>query len=152
MSTLPTLPSSLSVTVNGGPLELEGKPNKAGTGIWYEATGVVPQQFESAAEVEAALGKVVVSYDNAELKVGEVHVSQPRLYGKGHEKAGQTIPGTGGNLTVTHSASIQLADRDGGSHGYTLMVSVTYLDGKGVRITAKAIRQTTAKVIAGISF
>lgn len=152
MSTLPQLPSILSVTVNGGPLELEGKPNKAGTGIWYEASGVVPQEFESAEAVTDALGKTVVVYDGDELTAGEVHVSSPALYRKGHEKAGQVVPNTGGNLTVTHSASVQLSDATGTSHGYTLMVTTTYIEGKGVRINAKALRQQTAKVIAGISF
>jgi hypothetical protein len=141
---LPTLPSTLTVEISGQPLELVGKPNKEGTRIWFEASGLVPEQV---ADPTAALSAISVTFDGVALNAGEVHTSAPRKYSKTHAKAGQDIPGTGGNLTVTHSLSVELNDRDGKGYGFTLMVTVTYVDGK-------AIPQAESKtvVLTGISF
>lgn len=155
---LPTLPSTLTVLLSGQPLEVFGKPNKDQTRIWFEHSGLVPEEmladdgttdFES---VVKSLTAITVSYSGSPLTVGEVHVSEPSKYRKGHAKAGQIVPGTGGNWTVTHSASIELKDSDGKSHGYTLMVTVTYLEGKGFKVYAKALGQNTAKILDGITF
>lgn len=139
------LPKTLSVIVNGSPLELQGKPSKKGN-TWYSASGLVP---EITSDPEAALGAVSASFNGEALKAGEVHTSAPRLYSAGHPKAGQKVPGTGGNLTVTHSTQVEL---DG--QPFTLMVTVTYITDKGFRISAKAMPRpaSTTTIIEGISF
>lgn len=152
MNTLPTLPESITVEISGQPLVIEGKPNKEGSRIWYEEKGLVPELVAPDAVVPA-LAAIAVTYEGNALNAGEVHVSAPSKYRKGHEKQGQVVPNTGGNQTVTHSSSITLTDEGGKEFGYTLMVTVTYLDGKGFKINAKALSQTqSTKVISGLSF
>lgn len=138
MSTTPgnTLPTSITVVVNGTPCSAPGKLNKAGTGTWYKGSVVVPELVE---DPRPALAAVTASFEGEPLKAGEVHVSAPRLYSRDHAKAGQAIPGTGGNHSVTHSTSVDL-----GGIRYTLMATVTYIDGKGFATTVKAIRQGTS--------
>lgn len=149
---LPKLPSSITVQVNGSPLALAGKPNKEGSRIWFEESGLVPELIDDAELVRAALESTSVSFEGSALNAGEVHVSEPRKYSAKHEKAGQVVPNTGGNQTVTHSLSIVLNDADGGEHRYTLMVTVTYVAAKGFRINAKAIANKATKVLTGVSF
>lgn len=166
-ASLPKLPTALFVEVNGFELELVGKPNKAETGIWFEGDGIVPETFEldgdgeprPAADIEkditAALSSVTVVFDGTTLNAGEVHISEPRKYGKNHAKAGQVIPSTGGNWTVTHSAVVVITDADEDVHRYTLMVTATYLANKGISVYRKALRTPQGKareVISGLSF
>lgn len=128
-----TLPPSITVEVNGTPCTALGKLNKAKTGTWFTGSVLVPELVDDPRPVLAA---VSVSFEGKTLKAGEVHESAPRLYQAGHAQAGKRVPGTGGNQTVTHSASTVLGDVR-----YTLTVTVTYVADKGFRTTVKAIRQ-----------
>lgn len=148
---LPKLPSTLTVLVNGAECTITGKPNKAGTRIWYSGSALIE---ELVSDASAILSGIVVAFDGEVLKAGEVHTSAPRLYGRDHAKAGQAMPNTGGNLTVTHSQTLVLVDGKD-SYPFTLMVTVTYVEGKGFRVSAKAIPQAEREAtmsVSGLSF
>ncbi len=150
---LPKLPSTLTVLVNGAECQIAGKPNNAKTRIWYSGSTLVEELVANAADL---LAKIAVSFNGTVLKAGDVHTSAPRLYGRDHAKAGQAMPNTGGNLTVTHSLVISLVDETTGEKiPFTLMVTVTYVADKGFRVTAKAIPQAEREptmVVSGLSF
>lgn len=149
---LPNLPASITVNVNGVPCTILGKPNKAQTRVWYSGSVTIA---EKVADPTPVLKAITTGYNGEALKAGEVHVSAPRLYGKTSPKAGQTIPGTGGNPTVTHSTVIELSEPAGATHAFTLMVTVTYIEKKGFVVSAKAIPQVEREatlVVKGLSF
>lgn len=136
---LPLLPSTLTVVVNGADCIIAGKPNKENTRVWYEGSTVIAETV-SEDEAVAILGDLSVTYAGEALKAGQVHKSEPRLYKAGHPKAGQVMPNTGGNWTVTHTCPVFLNDiADQTEHGFTLMATVTYKDGKGFIVSIKAI-------------
>lgn len=135
---LPTLPATIAVEVNGVPQSITGKPNKEGTRIWYSGARVVDQRTTDPA---AALKNVSVSYGGEVLKRSDPHVSAPQVFRSGHPKAGQAKPNTGGNWTTTSSGVIDLAEPTGTVHRFTLMVTVTYVVDRGFVVSAKAIPQ-----------
>lgn len=145
---LPNLPATIDITVNGAAQTITGKPNKENTRMWYSGSRVIDQRTSSP---EKALGKVTAAFAGEVLKAGEVHQSAAQVYRAGHPKAGQVRPNTGGNWTVTHSGSIELQDaKSGDVHRFTLMVTVTYVDSKGFVVSCKAIPQAVrAATIVG---
>lgn len=89
----------------------------------------IPVEFQAAGQaIEALPGWLVNLPDGStvELNAGEVHVSEPRKYKKGHQKAGQPIPGTGGNITATWSGLVVVARSTGEATRFTAMAIVTY--------------------------
>lgn len=153
-----SLPATITVSVNGVLCTAAGKPNQAGTGVWFKGSTMVPEVLEADgvtdfAAVDAALGSITVSQDGSALKAGEVHTSAPRLYSRTHAKSGQAIPGSGGKRSVTHSKALLLGS---GSEAvrYTLMVTVTYIEHEGFATTVKATRQAVGMPLdaPGLSF
>lgn len=122
-------------------------------------------------DVRSADGSLVTLDNN-----NGVHRSEPRKYaatinkgpnkGAAHPKAGQVIPNTGGNLTITWSGSVPLVGGDasekvGEVKNYTTMVTVTQIrasdrdvkkghaeaigDHLGYSVSVKAMGQPQAK-------
>lgn len=154
---LPLLPSSLTVMVNGSECIIAGKPNKAGTRVWYDGSTVIKETVTEEVAI-SVLQALNVSYEGTTLKAGEVHKSEPRLYKAGSPKAGQVIPNTGGNWTVTHTCPVALNEiRTGEEFSFTLMVTVTYKAEKGFIVSIKAIpkaeaRERTNTLVTSLSF
>lgn len=82
---------------------------------------------DPGADREELLTDLPIEVEGTSLVAGEkagAHQSMPRLYGKGHEKAGQVIPGKeGGNWTIK---KLGLVDIDG--RAFTVTCQVTILD------------------------
>jgi hypothetical protein len=142
---LPILPETLEIVVNGKPNILTGKPNKDQTRIYFSGKRVVAQQTTAP---DKALAKVTVSYNGEALRrSGDVHITEPQKYRAGHPKAGQNKPNTGGNWSVTHTAQIVLNDlRTGTPHRFTLNVTVTYVVGEGFVVNGSALQPTRSAV------
>lgn len=152
--TLPILPASITVDVNGTPCTILGRPNKAQTRVWYSGSIVIAEKVDDPTPILTAL---TTSYAGETLKKGEVHPSQPRMYAATSPNAGKVIPGTGGNMTVTHSTVLELSEvgKADTTHRFTLMVTVTYVAKKGFVVSVKAIPQAEREatlVVEGLSF
>jgi hypothetical protein len=79
-------------------------------------------------DAEAVLASLSFKVGDDPLNAGEVHVSEPRVYGSNSPNAGKTIPNTGGNLTVTHTKVITVpSGKDENGEALTVMVTATRL-------------------------
>lgn len=139
----------------GNPIEIEApfKVSNAGN-IWYEA--VQEGEIEDGTSIEdALLGDLTPTFMGEELNparknVGEdgllqLVISEPRKYEKGHEKEGQVVPNTGGNLTISYIR--KLPTWGDGPAGYMLRVTLTGVEkDNGTRsVVVKVACQTAIK-------
>lgn len=145
------LPSLVEVAVLHGEsnskrnvMDVKGKPAKSSGRIcWNGSKGKVVLRDPSGAFAPKETPDDTISHlrvfarfwedsEPIELVASKegVHTSNPSTYRVGHAKAGQIIPNTGGNRTLTFTKVVEIAERDaegaeGALHRYTAMVSIT---------------------------
>lgn len=119
---------------------------KGSTGPYYR--GGVKRGF--VIPISGTPEAVLNSLDHIEFEDGTTlessdlaHVSQPRRYKRDHEKAGQVIPGTGGNWTRSWAAAVVVGERP-----YTSFVTITATE-KPWRVDLKLYNQAEAQVVIG---
>lgn len=79
-------------------------------------------------DAEEVLASLRFRIDGEDLNVGDVHVSEPRVYGSTSPNAGKVIPNTGGNPTVTHTKVTTVpSTKDESGEDLTVMVTATRL-------------------------
>jgi len=139
------LPASVGFVVNGAVLTAPVKTSKAGN-AWYEGK---QDGALNGADPQAALASMVCSFDGTDLTPGEVHISAPRVTREGKVQAG-----TGGNLTVTHSAIVDLGES---KVPYQVMVTATVVTRKAktaptqvVSVRVKAYKRGTSRGVVNI--
>lgn len=145
-----TKPNSITVVLNtgseSGEITVDGKPSKAGN-MYYNgaAVGLVLD-----GPITEALANTSASYNGETLKAGEVHRTEPSVFGKNHRRAGEAVPGTGGQWTITHSATIVL-----GGERYTLLVTLIEKP-EGIKVRVSAMKQPGSRApqarISGLTF
>ncbi len=143
------LPDSITVNINtadqAGSVVVKRLTAKSGNPYF---TGIV-NGLDLAGDLATALGATSASFDGVELRKGEVHITEPSVYSKSNRKAGQVIPGTGGQLTISHSASITVAGEK-----FTLVVTLIEKP-NGIRLRVNTLKQrggVNTATVQGLSF
>lgn len=144
---LRNIPSTITIGLTVGDvaasMEIDGKPAKQSGNPYF--SGGINGVVLPGETIEAQLESTGASYDGVELRKGEVHLTQPSVYGKEHAKAGQVIPNTGNQLSISHSGSVLV-----GGEKFTLVV--TFIEKPdGVRLKASAMLQRTSQPTARLS-
>lgn len=94
--------------------------------IFY--TGGIKEGWVLEGDPETVLNSLSFKVGDDLLNAGEVHISEPRVYGSNSPNAGKPIPNTGGNVTVTHTKVITVpSTKDEAGEDLTVMVTATRL-------------------------
>lgn len=129
------LPSTIAVTLRQGGNEAvitAEAENSKRDNVWYEAK----QQAPIAGSIEAVLATIEVLFNDEPVSLAAKNVredgtrvittTQPRLYKRGHPKAGQPMPRTGGNPSIAFYRQLDM-----GENGYGLIVTLTGVENNG---------------------